>query len=413
MSVVLEVVNVSKIFRSYGGEWRRVLSWFGLPFVAKDEFQALDNISFKAQAGESIGIIGHNGAGKSTLLKLITGTLKPTSGNIMVNGHVAAILELGMGFHPDLTGRQNARHAASLMGHSQETIAASMEEIEAFSDIGKHFDHPVRTYSSGMQMRVAFSVATTFRPDLLIVDEALSVGDEYFKHKCFDRFRELKQYGTTLLFASHDKEAIQSLCEKAILLNRKNIEMEAAPDVVMDYYSALLAEQQKGHSISQKRIHNGKPSTISGTGDAKVLRIALLNSTGEEVTCVEVGEPVCLEIEVSTYCEIPRLVMGFLIKDRLGNSVYGTNTYHADKMLHNLAPGKTIRFHFRFSMNIGIGAYSISTAIVDSDSRYSKNYECTDLALSFQVVNGSKQEFVGVSWLDASIEIEQVTPERY
>ena len=215
---ILNINQVGKAYRSYGSEWRRVLTWFGAPFKPLTEHWTLQNISFQIKAGEAVGIVGQNGAGKSTLLKIITGTLKPSTGTVTHHGRIAAILELGMGFHPDLTGRQNAYHAAGLMGYTQDQIDSVINGIEQFAEINEYFDQPVRLYSSGMQVRVAFAVATAFRPDILIVDEALSVGDAYFQHKSFERIKQFRTQGTSLLFVSHDKAAVLALCDRAILL---------------------------------------------------------------------------------------------------------------------------------------------------------------------------------------------------
>src|SRR6185295_7263858 len=193
---------------------------------------------FEIQPGEAVGIVGVNGAGKSTLLKMITGTTQPTCGDIQLQGRVAALLELGMGFHPDFTGRQNTFMAGQLLGMQVEEIEALMPEIESFAEIGEAIDHPVRTYSSGMQMRLAFSVATARRPDVLIVDEALSVGDAYFQHKSFSRIREFRKAGTTLLIVSHDKTSIQSVCDRAILLDAGRLAKEGPPEEIMDFYNA-------------------------------------------------------------------------------------------------------------------------------------------------------------------------------
>jgi len=194
-----------------------------------------------------------NGAGKSTLLKVITGTIQPTSGQVILSGKVAAMLELGMGFHPEFTGRQNVVMASQLLGLSDSEIKDLMPSIEAFAEIGSYIDEPVRTYSSGMQARLAFSVATAVRPDILIVDEALSVGDTYFQHKSFDRIREFRKQGTTLLIVSHDKQAIQAVCDRAILLKSGRLAMEGRPEEVMDFYNASLADYQ-GQTIEQKKI---------------------------------------------------------------------------------------------------------------------------------------------------------------
>lgn len=204
----------------------------------------LRNVSFAIEPGEAVGLVGQNGAGKSTLLKLVTGTLQATEGSVHVNGRIAAILELGMGFNTELSGRQNVYHAAGLMGFSTAQVDQAISEIEAFAEIGPYFDYPVRTYSSGMQVRVAFAVATAFRPEILIVDEALSVGDVYFQHKCFERIRQFRQQGTTLLIVSHDRDSILALCDRAILLDKGRVLRDGGPEEVMDYYNALIADRK-------------------------------------------------------------------------------------------------------------------------------------------------------------------------
>ncbi|MDD5115021.1 MAG: ABC transporter ATP-binding protein, partial [Methylobacter sp.] len=223
----ISITNLGKAYKQYPTRWSRLVEWF-VPF-SKPQHQlkwVLQDINFTVNPGEAVGIIGINGAGKSTLLKMIVGTTQPTTGSINITGRVAALLELGMGFHPDFTGRQNTYLAGQLLGMSVEEITNLMPEIEDFAEIGDYMDQPVRVYSSGMQMRVAFSIATARRPDVLIVDEALSVGDAYFQHKSFDRIREFRKQGTTLLIVSHDKSAIQSICDRAILLNAGKLAMQ-------------------------------------------------------------------------------------------------------------------------------------------------------------------------------------------
>ena len=206
----LVVSHIGKAYKRYSGKWARVLEWLsGKPH--HDKTWVLRDIHFTVNPGEAVGIVGVNGAGKSTLLKIITGTTQPTSGSVHTEGRVAALLELGMGFHPDFTGRQNVFMAGQLLGLGSDEIAACMPAIEAFAEIGDYIDRPVRTYSSGMQMRLAFSVATAVRPAVLIVDEALSVGDAYFQHKSFNKIREFREQGTTLLIVSHDEALLQSL----------------------------------------------------------------------------------------------------------------------------------------------------------------------------------------------------------
>src|SRR5450755_346142 len=216
----VRVTQLGKAYKQYPTRWSRLAEWI-VPFAPPRHTLkwVLKDVNFHVAVGEAVGIIGINGAGKSTLLKLITGTAAPTAGSIAMTGRAVALLELGMGFHPDFTGRQNAFMAGQLIGLRTEEIEAITPEIEAFAEIGDYIDQPVRVYSSGMQMRLAFSVATVKRPDILIVDEALSVGDAYFQHKSFERIREFKRQGTTLLLVSHDKTAIQSICDRAILLD--------------------------------------------------------------------------------------------------------------------------------------------------------------------------------------------------
>ena len=404
----ITVTNLGKAYKQYPNRWSRLLEWL-LPF-SKTRHQLkwiLQDINFKVNSGEAIGIIGINGAGKSTLLKMITGTTQPSTGSVNVTGRVAALLELGMGFHPDFTGRQNAIMAGQLLGMGVEEIEKLMPEIAAFAEIGNYLNQPVRVYSSGMQMRLAFSVATARRPDILIVDEALSVGDAYFQHKSFERIREFRKQGTTLMIVSHDKQAIQSICDRAILLNARHIVMESAPAAVMDYYAALLAERHKGYSVAQHVINDKIMQTVSGTGEAKVTDISLIDSSGNKTEYFEVGEQVSLEIEVTTYAEIARLVLGFLIRDRFGNPVYGTNTHHTNNTLINIVAGKRFRFNFSFQMNVGMGTYSISTSLVSSDTRYLNNYECNDVAMFFQVINTIHPQFSGIAWLNAAVEIEK------
>ncbi len=292
-ATVLRVDGLGKAFRTYGSEWSRVLSWFGrAPDIVKEQW-VLRNIGFRVAPGEAVGLVGQNGAGKSTLLKLITGTLRPTAGRVDVHGRIAAILELGMGMNPEFTGRQNVYNVAGLMGFTRERIDSLMPEIEDFAEIGDYFDQPLRIYSSGMQMRVAFSVATAVKPDILIVDEALSVGDAYFQHKSFDRIREFRERGTTLLIVSHDRSAIQTLCDRAILLERGAQIKDGTPEEVMDLYNALLAERQE-QTVEVRRHDSGRVQTVSGTLEAVVEDIALLNDRDEPVEFVNVGRAVDL-----------------------------------------------------------------------------------------------------------------------
>ncbi len=404
----ITVTNLGKAYKQYPTRWSRLAEWVTPGHRARHSLKwVLQDINFTVNPGEAVGIIGINGAGKSTLLKMITGTTQPTTGGVHITGRVAALLELGMGFHPDFTGRQNAFMAGQLLGYRVEEIARLMPEIEAFAEIGDYIDQPVRVYSSGMQMRLAFSVATAHRPDVLIVDEALSVGDTYFQHKSFDRIREFRKQGTTLLIVSHDKGAIQSICDRAILLNAGKLAMEGEPEAVMDYYNAMLADNQN-QTVRQELTVDGKIQTISGTGEATVADIALLDVNGNRVEMVDVGQPVTLQVLVKTNCYIARLVLGYGIKDRLGQVVYGTNTDLKQQVLENVPAASKIRFDIAFPANLGPGNYSVQTALASTDTHMVNNYEWRDLALVFNVININKSTFVGVAWIDPTIVISQL-----
>lgn len=401
----INVSNLGKAYKQYPTRLSRLIEWF-MPFgKARHQLKwVLQDINFIVNPGEAVGIIGINGAGKSTLLKMITGTTQPTTGSVHITGRVAALLELGMGFHPDFTGRQNAYMAGQLLGMSVEEITRLMPEIEAFAEIGDYIDQPVRVYSSGMQMRVAFSVATARRPDVLIVDEALSVGDAYFQHKSFERIREFRKQGTTLLIVSHDKQVIQSICDRAVLLNGGKVEIMGDPEEVLDFYNAMLTTSPENDI---RRVEGeGKASTISGTGQARIEDVVLCNAEGKPVEHIGVGELVELKISVSVNAQIDTLVMGFGFKDRLGQVIYGTNTWYTDQIITKPDIGRMYIFHVKFISTIGAGHYSVQVALVDGKSHLSANYEWRDRALMFEVINRDKPFFMGSTWLDASISIE-------
>jgi lipopolysaccharide transport system ATP-binding protein len=403
----ITVSNLGKAYKQYPTRWSRlaewVLPWFGLRHSLK---WVLQDINFTVAPGEAVGLIGINGAGKSTLLKLITGTTQPTTGGVHMTGRVAALLELGMGFHPDFTGRQNVLMAGQLLGLSVEEINTLMPQIEAFAEIGDYIDQPVRVYSSGMQMRLAFSVATARRPDVLIVDEAMSVGDTYFQHKSFDRIRQFRQQGTTLLLVSHDKQSIQSVCDRALLLDGGRLAREGKPEEIMDYYNALIADRENS-SLQLRARDDGKIQTISGTFEATVADIALMDQDGNRLEVLDVGADVTLEVRVKAHEAIPRMVLGYMIKDRVGQTIYGTNTHLKELPLDDVAAGSEVVYRFRFPLNLGPGTYSIATAIVSTETHLVNNYEWRDLALVFTVVNMRRPHFEGSSWLDPLIEISR------
>jgi lipopolysaccharide transport system ATP-binding protein len=401
------VSKLGKAYKQYPTRWSRLGEWL-LPLRGpRHKLKwVLTDVNFQVSPGEAVGLIGINGAGKSTLLKLITGTTQPTTGSVWMEGRVAALLELGMGFHPDFTGRQNVYMAGQLLGMTVDEITSLMPQIEDFAGIGEYMDQPVRVYSSGMQMRVAFSVATARRPDILIVDEALSVGDAYFQHKSFDRIRSFRRHGTTLLLVSHDKQAIQSLCDRALLLDGGRLAKEGPPEEIMDFYNALIAEREN-ETVRLRETETGKVQTISGTGEATVSDIALVDEHGQRAEVVDVGAAVTLEVKVKVNALIPRMVLGYMIKDRLGQPMYGTNTHLKQLPLENVAAGEEVVYRFAFPMNLGPGTYSVATAIVSTETHLVNNYEWRDLALVFTVMNMRRPHFEGSAWLDPAIDIQR------
>lgn len=405
----IRVTGLGKAYKQYPSRWSRLAEWL-IPFsrLRHNRHWVLKDLTFEIPAGQAVGIVGVNGAGKSTLLKMITGTSRQTCGTIELTGRVAALLELGMGFHPDFTGRQNAVMAGQLLGMQLEEINALMSQIESFAEIGEAIDKPVRTYSSGMQMRLAFSVATARRPDILIVDEALSVGDAYFQHKSFERIRSFREAGTTLLIVSHDRSAIQSICDTAILLDGGRLAMHDRPEAVMDYYNALLAERE-GQTVRQEMLGGGHVQTVSGTGEAGIVRVRLLDESERLIEAAEVGQPVVLAVDVEVRQDIERLVLGFMIKDRLGQPMYGINTHRQNQALENLRAGERINYRFAFVMGLGKGNYSVALSLSRLDSHLDRNFEWRDFGLVFHVINNRREDFVGCSWLNAQTTISRHT----
>lgn len=401
----INVSNLSKAYKQYSSKWARFAEWVVPFFGSRHKLKwVLKDISFSVMPGEALGIIGINGAGKSTLLKMITGTVKSTTGKVVIHGKVAALLELGMGFHPDFTGRQNVYMAGQLLGYSAGEITALMPEIESFAEIGDYIDRPVRIYSSGMQMRLAFSVATARRPDVLIIDEALSVGDAYFQHKSFDRIRQFRKLGSTLLMVSHDKSAIQSICDKAILLDGGQLRLEGLPEDVMNFYNAMLSDSD---ATTVKQLSTGvdRVQTVSGSGTVKITSVVILNENGEEVKLVGVGQKIYLKIDAVANTCVEDLVIGYSIKDKHGQDIFGTNSFHHDVELPKLKPGQAIEFVSSFFANVGEGHYSISVALHRGENHIAENYEWRDLASIFEVKNLGHKRFIGASWIEPKIEV--------
>lgn len=389
----LTVVGLGKAYREYKHPTGRLLEWFGAPprHVLK---WILRDIDLSVQSGESVGLVGRNGAGKSTLLKLITGVSAPTKGSVASLGRISALLELGMGFHHEFTGRQNAYMQGYLQGLGRAEVDALMPGIVAFAEIGDYMDRPIRIYSSGMQLRLAFSVATAVRPDILIVDEALAVGDAYFQHKCFDRIRNYRAKGTTLLFVSHDPGAVKSLCDRAILIDDGKIVRDDSPANVLDYYNALIATDDAHAAI--KEASDISLGTRSGNGKVRIQKVDILVD-GTSRRAITAGQSIDIRVVFQAQVELEDFTLGLLIKDRLGNDVFGTNTFHLRQPLGPLIPKQHKEVSFVFPMSsLGPGNYSITFAAHAASDHLAGNFDWWERALVFQVIPAEGPHTIGV-----------------
>ena len=399
--------RLSKRYTSYASNLERFATWFGAPFAPAEEFWPVKDISFSLQAGEALAIIGQNGAGKSTLLKLITGTVRPTEGSVQLGGRVGAILELGLGFNPELTGRQNVMLAGGLMGLSSRRIVELIPEIESFAEIGEFFDQPFRVYSSGMQARLAFSLVTAERPDVLIVDEVLSVGDAYFQHKSFERIRSFKEQGSSIILVTHSLGDVVSLCDRTILLDKGTVIRDGSPDEVVDFYNAIIAAKENAKlTVEQRRTAEGWSYTRSGNFQVAVQSLELLDArTGDMVKTATVGQDLVLKLTARAETSIGPLVFGLMLRDRTGHLIWGTNTWHTRQVIHGVEANETVVCRLAFKCTLGQGSYSFSPALTNSQTHLDVNYEWVDNALVFEVLNADRPFFIGTNALDGTFEI--------
>jgi len=408
----IDLHNVGKAYKHYSSRWARLAEWLRPAKARHTPHWVLRHLTLQVEPGQAVGIIGRNGAGKSTLLKLIVGTSMPTEGSVRLHGRVAALLELGMGFHPDFSGRQNVWMAAQLLGLTDAEITKALPQIETFAEIGRYIDEPVRTYSSGMQMRLAFSVATAIRPDILIVDEALSVGDAYFQHKCFARIRAFRAEGTTLLFVSHDPGAIKSLCDRAVLLDAGKVLADDLPDQVLDHYNALIAEKENAYFALEMPSSEARAGMRSGDKRARIVSVECHNDQGI-AQVFRVGDHMQLRVRLVKNVAVDDLTVGFLLRDRLGNDIFGTNTWHIAAFgLNTLPVGQEAVLCWNIpALNIGPGSYTVSVALHGDMTHVENNYDWWDKAVLLQIVRGPQPLFEGVCYL-ADVQADMETVEK-
>jgi lipopolysaccharide transport system ATP-binding protein len=381
---IVTAEGVGKSYRTYDHEIRRTFGWItGRPSGYSDNW-VLRDVSFALGAGESLGILGRNGAGKSTLLKMLAGTVSPTEGHIATHGKVSAILELGVGFNPEFTGRENVVHSLVLMGQTRAEAESAVPEVERFADIGDYFERPLRTYSSGMGMRVAFAAATAFRPDILIIDEALAVGDAYFQAKCFDRIRQLRDGGTALIYVSHSAGDVVKHCDRALFLKAGRMEASGPSREVSNLYlddlfgkgrpGATAFTPETGQAIElaadaedrfATRPFYRKDEHRWGDGGASI-RDYLVTADGAAFpTALQTHQKLRIEFKVLFEKPVERPVYGLLIKTLDGLFVYGTNSELArsDTQLSAVEAGGLRLAAFELPLMLNSGSYLISVGI--------------------------------------------------
>ncbi|WP_172728490.1 ABC transporter ATP-binding protein [Kluyvera cryocrescens] len=363
---IISVRNLGKAYKLYPSKFAKFIEWISPIKCKKHDLKwILKDVNVDIHRGESIGVIGSNGAGKSTFLKIITGTISQTEGVRIVNGRISALLELGIGFHPDFTGRQNVYMSGQLLGMTIDQINDLMVEIEDFAEIGSYIDQPVRVYSSGMQVRLAFSLATAIRPDILIVDEALAVGDIFFQQKCYERISEMRKKGTTLLLVTHDMGAIYRLCDKAIYISSGTVKSFGDVRSVIADYEIDLKKLKRQETLDAIKNGVGSPKEMADS-DISHNKVEFINSAitidGKEVTSLDEECAFTIEVEIEKKIDIEDDVhVGFQIRDAKGNIYYETNTYCQKKSV--IWSGNRGKATFELRNNLCQGSYVISFGI--------------------------------------------------
>lgn len=418
MGLALSVEGVSKQYRIYARPGDRLAESLTRGRVKRHrEFWALRDISFEVEAGTTTGVIGPNGCGKSTLLQIIAGTLEPTTGSVWREGRVAALLELGAGFDPEFTGAENVYMNAALMGLSRRETERLFPDIERFAEIGQFMQQPVKTYSSGMFVRLAFAVASNVEPDILIIDEALAVGDAVFQHRCLRRIKEIQERGATVLFVSHDAAAVRALCSRAILLGAGRVLNDGPPSEVLNHYQKIVMEREQAYEEESAKSDEGEELDAGdegietqirydyrhGDGTAEIVGAELLDASRRQAGVVESGSPLTLRVRARFNRDTDDAVFGFLVNDSRGVHAYGTNTKEQQIDLGLLRRGETVEVSFAFDCWLGLDQFSVSLAV---HSRAGVSYDWLDGALFFRVTSPVLIE--GVANLNASATARRV-----
>lgn len=362
------------------------------------DFWALRNVSFEVARGETFCVVGENGSGKSTLLQICAGILPPTSGEIQTNGRVAALLELGSGFNPEFSGRENVYLNGTILGFSTKEMQRRLPEIEAFAEIGEFIDQPVKTYSSGMVVRLAFAVAIHVDPEILLVDEALAVGDAYFRQRCMRKVHELRSRGITILFVSHSTGDVKALGDRALWLEKGAVRAIGPADLVVHQYLAAMSAKDRAYQARElpEAFERSQPEEIVegipnidhrfGDGKAEVIGIAVLNTEGERITVLQPGSTVVVRISVRAKANLDRPIVGFIFRNHLGVDFAGTNTARERVDLPPLLMGDvcTVDFYIDLPM-LYAGSFSFSPAIANGTLEHYTMCDWIDNALVLQI----------------------------
>ena len=395
---MLVIQDVSKLYRLYGKPSDRLIEFLrGSRKPRHSEFWALRDVSFSVERGEVVAIVGPNGCGKSTLLQIVSGILQPTSGKVVTRGRVAAILELGAGFNPEFTGRENVIINGELLGVNRREMESALPDIEEFAGLGNFIDRPVKEYSSGMYVRLAFSTAIHVNPEILIVDEALAVGDASFANRCIRKFQDLRERRVTVLFVSHDMGLVKQLSDRALFLLNGVVQVQGDPKEVIDRYIGVVLQRQE-MSAGGRRGMKSEASNRHGDNSSEIYEVAILNESGIPCSVVESGQLITIRVSIRVHEPASDPQVGILIRSRIGMDVYGTNTRVENVELGSFNSGDEILVEFSFHCWLTPQQYSLTVATQHADG---SSHDWHNDAIVFDVV--SLRHAVGVADLRSTI----------
>ena len=400
---MIKVEHISKEFKLYQNPADR-LKEIVFRRTMHRKFFALKDVSFEVEEGQSLGVVGQNGAGKSTLLKILTGVLLADSGSIHVGGRITGILELGTGFNLEFTGLQNIFLNGTLLGVSKKEIEERLDAIIGFSELGAFIHEPIKIYSSGMVMRLAFSVAIHADPKAFVVDEALSVGDAYFQQKCIRKIKEFKNNGGSIIFVSHDMNAVKVLCDRVLLLDQGSKIEEGSPDKIINTYNFLLAKKGKGEEIHLRESSDAEKSY--GNLKVEIIDAKMLNTNDQDSDVFVSGEKCTVEIALKANETVDDITVGILIRDRFGQDIFGTNTHHLKIPISLKSSERCVVKYVMDEFNLGAGKYTLSPAVHKNDTHIDECYQWVDVIKTFEVIEGNDFRFIGFSRLKPQVQLE-------